>query len=146
MMKREMSKTSIQRELSVILDQDISLQELDDCISSCKKKKGVSEDLIQNEFLIFIACELRKSILNLFNQCLEHGIYPWTTSVVTPLHKKGSIYDLNNYRAIAVASNLGKLFAGILLQRLIKYRAEFNPDRANQFGFCQGALTADHIL
>ena len=45
-----------------------------------------------------------------------------------------------------MASNLGKLFAGILLQRLIKYRAEFNPDTANQLGFCQGAQTADHIL
>ena len=145
-MKPEMSHTSIQRELSDILDQDISLQELDDCISTCKKKKAVSEDLIPNEFLIFTGCELRKSILNLFNQCLENGVYPWTTSVVTPLHKKGSIYDPNNYRAIAVASNLGKLFAGILLQRLIKYRAEFNPDTANQLGFCQGAQTADHIL
>ena len=31
------------------------------------------------------------------------------TSLVTPLHKKGSLYDPDNYSAIAVASNIGKL-------------------------------------
>ena len=65
---------------------------------------------------------------------------------MTPLHKKGNIYDPNNYRAIAVASNVGKLFASILLQRLIKFRAETNPDTPNQLGFCKNAQTADHIL
>jgi len=84
--------------------------------------------------------------LNLFNHCLSTGTYPWSTSVVTPLHKKGSIYDPNNYRAIAVASNLGKLFASILLKRLIAYRSVHSPDTVNQLGFCQNATTSDHIL
>ena len=145
-MQHEMTKQSKQSGLSEILDRDISEQELEDCIASCKKKKAVSEDLIPNEFLHFCGVEMRRALLNLFNQCLSHGVYPWTTSVVTPLHKKGSIYDPNNYRAIAVASNLGKLFATILLKRLIIFRAKVEPDTPNQLGFCQGAQTADHIL
>ena len=60
--------------------------------------------------------------------------------------KKGNVCDPNNYRAIAVASNLGKLFAGIFLNRLIQFRSEVNPDTPNQLGFCKGAQTADHIL
>ena len=41
------------------------------------------------------------------------GCIPLDNFVVTPLHKKGNVYDPNNYRAIAVASNLGKLFSNI---------------------------------
>ena len=65
---------------------------------------------------------------------------------MTPLHKKGNVYDPNNYCAIAVASNLGKLFPGILLNRLIKFKSEVNPDTPNQLGFYKVAQTADHIL
>ena len=90
--------------------------------------------------------KMQSAILHLFNQCLSFGVYPWSTSVVTPLHKKGSLYDPNNYRAIAVASNIGKLFSSILLQRLISFRNLACPDTSNQLGFCKGAQTADHML
>ena len=145
-LQEEISKETQQRRLHETLDADITEEELESCIRTLKCGKAVSEDLISNEFLKSSGQTLRKAILNIFNQCLEFGVYPWGTSVVTPLHKKGSIYDPNNYRAIAVASNLGKLFASILLQRLIKFRAETNPDTPNQLGFCKEAQTADHIL
>ena len=106
----------------------------------------MSEDLIANEFLK-ASCPLALDALcHLFNECLKLGTYPWSTSLVTPLHKKGDIYDPNNYRAIAVASNLGKLFSSILLNRLVSYRSENFPDTLNQLGFCKGAQTSDHIL
>ncbi|KAL5256064.1 hypothetical protein ACHWQZ_G011320 [Mnemiopsis leidyi] len=145
-LQEEISKETHQRRLNETLDTDITEEELESCIRTLKCGKAVSEDLISNEFLKSSGQTMRKAILNIFNQCLEFGAYPWGTSVVTPLHKKGSIYDPNNYRAIAVASNLGKLFASILLQRLIKFRAETNPDTPNQLGFCKEAQTADHIL
>ena len=63
-----------------------------------------------------------------------------------PLHKKGDIYNPNNYRAIAVASNLGKLFSSILLQRLLSFRNSSCPDTFNQLGFCKQAQIADHSL
>lgn len=64
------------------------------------------------------------AVVNLFNECLRIGVYPWNTSNVTPLHKEGCVYDRNNYTDIAVSSNLGKfLSSGILLERLIKYKS-----------------------
>ena len=87
-----------------------------------------------------------RAVLHLFNQCLLHGAYPWITSLVTPLHKKGDTYNPNNYLAIAVTSNLGKLFSSILLMRLIAFRSMTNPDTPNQLGFCKNAQTADHTL
>ena len=132
--------------LSDILDGDISDVELLAAISNLKRGKAVSEDLVSNEFLKATGTKARQCIKHLFNECLRTGAYPWTTSIVTPLHKKGSLYDPNNYRAIAVASNMGKLFAGILLQRLIKFRSLKAPDTPNQLGFQKNAQTCDHIL
>ena len=96
--------------------------------------------------MLFSSNNLRESILRLFNECLRVEIYPWKTSIITPLHKKGSIYNPDNYRAIAIASNLGKLFASILLKRLIEFRHKNCPDTPNQLGFCKNAQTSDHIL
>ena len=45
-----------------------------------------------------------------------------------------------------MASNLGKAFSNILLQRLISFRQLSDPDTDNQLGFCQGAQTSDHIF
>ena len=144
-LKHDMRKQELSSELVEILDSCITLEEVNSCIAATKKKKAVAEDLISNEILKSSGKTLRLAILNVFNQCLNTGTYPWHTSVVTPLHKKGSVYDPNNYRAIAVASNLGKLFASILLKRLITFRSEYNPDTPNQLGFCQNAMTSDHI-
>ena len=145
-LKTDMTPDGNITRLNEVLDQDITAEELSNGIRSLRKNKAVSEDTISNEFLRSSGQNMQSAVLHLFNQCLSIGVYPWGTSVVTPLHKKGSIYDPNNYRAIAVASNLGKLFASILLNRLIEFRAEVKPDTPNQLGFCKGAQTADHIL
>ena len=89
---------------------------------------------------------IRNTVLKIFNACLHNGTYPWNTSYVTPLYKSGSIYDPNNYRAIAVGSSLGKLFSTILLGRLLSFREAHVPNPKNQFGFCAGGQTSDHIL
>jgi exonuclease III len=133
-------------ELSDILGESITLDELQNSIAFLKKGKAVAEDLVANEFLKASNQHTLSALLQLFNECLRLGVYPWNTSLVTPLHKKGSIYDPNNYRAIAVASNIGKLFSSILLNRLISFRSTAFPDTPNQLGFCKNAQTADHIL
>lgn len=128
------------------LNLPINTLELKNSIKSLKNGKAVAEDLVANEFLKNSSETVLAALLHLFNECLRLGVYPWSTSVVTPLHKKGSVYDPNNYRAIAVSSNLGKLFSNILLARLIKFRSTHRPDTANQLGFCKNAQTADHAL
>ena len=133
-------------ELDESLNDAISISELENVIAKLKRGKAASEDCIANEFLINSTVALRTAILNLFNACLTTGTYPWNIALVTPLHKKGDKYDRNNYRAIAVGSNLGKLFSSILLGRLISYRNSNCPDPVNQLGFCKYAQTSDHTF
>ena len=128
------------------LNCEFSSSELEFSISKLLNNKSVSEDLVSNEMLKSLGPDLRQLILTLFNACLVAGVYPWTNSITTPLHKKGDKQDPDNYRAITVGSCLGKLFSSMLLRRLTKFRAEVCPDPPNQLGFRPGAQCNDHIL
>ena len=136
----------LQDNISSALNVDITAEELEECIQKLKTNKAVSEDLISNDFLKNSSSNMCRALLKVFNACLHNGTYPWNTSYVTPLHKSGSIYDPNNYRAIAVGSSLGKLFSSILLGRLLSFREAHAPNPKNQLGFCAGGQTSDHIL
>ena len=129
-----------------ILNAPITNAELSKNVRGLKNGKSNGLDNISNEFLKASNGDLLKALTKLFNLCLEKGVYPWNTTVITPLHKKGDIYNPDNYRAIAVGSNLGKLFSSIMLERLIQFRKSRCPDTENQLGFCQQAQTADHLF
>ena len=66
--------------------------------------------------------------------------------LITLLHKKGNRGDPNNYRAIAVGSNLGNIFSSILLDRLITFRSTYCPDTSNQLRFVKEAQTSFHVF
>ena len=136
----------VEKEVDQILNDNITSAEIDKAIMKLKRGKASAEDAISNEFLIHSTSITRSVILKVFNECLKHGVYPWNTALITPLHKKGCKGDPNNYRAIAVGSNLGKLFSGILLERLMTFRTSFCPDTVNQLGFVKEAQTSDHIF
>ena len=131
---------------SDILNSHITKEEVQTVISSLKPGKASSFDQIANEILKSLTHENIDLLTKLFNHCFDSGIYPWNKSVITTLHKKGSKSNPDNYRAIAVSSNIGKLFSTILLNRLIDYRNLSCPDPINQLGFTKKAQTYDHIL
>jgi hypothetical protein len=67
-------------------------------------------------------------------------------ATLSPILKKGDASNLDNYRAIAVGSVLGKLYAVILDTRL-SVCAENSGWRAEgQAGFRPGKSTVDHVF
>ncbi len=128
------------------LNEPITTEEINTAIKSLKSGKASSTDMISNEILKTLNYNHRELLKNLFNTCFTKAIYPWNDSIISPLHKKGSRSDPDNYRAVAVSSVIGKLFSTILLERLIKFRAVTCPDPPNQLGFTKKAQTYDHIL
>ena len=133
-------------EPSPILNDPIIISEVKSCISSLKPGKASSLDMICNEILKGLNDVNVSLLTGLFNMCLSSGTYPWNVNIITPLHKKDSKDDPDNYRAVAVGSVIRKLFATILLNRLITYRNIECPDPPNQLGFTKKAQTYDHIL
>ena len=91
----------------------------------------------------------KKIFLRIFNSILQNGatLKNWATSLLVPIHKKGSEDDPSNYRGIALISCLAKLFYSILNNRLLKYCIEEKILSDTQLGFLPGNRTSDaHII
>ena len=129
-----------------ILNDPITLAELTNATKQLKKGKSCSTDQITNEMLQNLTPLCTKAILKTFNHSLTSGLYPWHTSVITPIFKSGNPFSPDNYRAIAVGSCMGKLFSSILLDRMLHFKNLYCPDPKEQLGFCKGAQTNDHIF
>ena len=128
------------------LNAPFNREEMDACIRRLKTGKASSFDMVSNEIIKAFTSNTRDVLVNLFNVCLKTGSYLWNDNVVTPIHKKGSRTDPDNYRAISVCSCIGKLLSTMLLDRLISHRSANSPDPPNQCGFTKGNQCADHIL
>ena len=120
------------------LDALITLNELTVVITRLKNGKAFVEDLISIEFLKSSNEPLLKAILHLFNQCLQLGVYPWSTSLVTPLHRKGDLYTLINIErsqspATLVSSSLNSSVASPYFQK------DISPRHTKSFRFCKNA-------
>ena len=93
--------------------------------------------------MIFLSSEDRYW-RNLFNKIYDAGYFPeeWSEAYIIPLHKKGSLNDVQNYNGISLLSTLGKLFT-----RVLSYWADsyFVLTEA-QAGFRPGMSTADNIF
>ncbi|KAL1448062.1 hypothetical protein WDU94_013884 [Cyamophila willieti] len=82
------------------------------------------------------------------NLSLKQGIFPdiYKTAIITAIFKKGIRSDLQNYRPIAVLSNLGKILEKIVNTRLEEYIGQNNIIHDRQFGFRRGLGTEDALL
>lgn len=107
--------------------------------------KAPGEDGITNEILKACLDHVIEAITNLFNNILTEEIIPqqWTSSTIILLHKKGSKTEINNYRPISLISNLYKIFAKVILNRISSVLDENQP--REQAGFRSDFSTIDHI-
>ena len=64
---------------------------------------------------------------------------------ITPVFKKGSRSDIDNYRPVSVLSNFSKLFEKAMYHRLYNYLEEFKILYPLQFGFREKCSTT-HAL
>ena len=87
--------------------------------------------------------------MKLFTFILFSGKTPneWSIGMIKPIYKqKGSCYDPNNYRGITILSCFGKLFTGVINNRLVEYFDEDTTIGPEQAGFRAGHSTVDHVF
>ena len=126
----------------------IQESEVQSAISALKSGKAAGKDLILNEMIKTGSSQLLPILTKLFNQLLTSGTFPqpWRFNSLTPLYKKGDRHSPENYRGIAVCSNISKLFCSVLQKRLVKYLDHENIIPPNQIGYKKKSRTSDHIL
>ena len=99
----------------------------------------------------FFKCTMEFTVpylTTVFNSILTTGNIPddWGKSIICPLHKKGSVYDPNNFRGISLIDTVCKIFTNILVKRLDKWTEKFNVIHESQAGFRQKYSTIDNIF
>lgn len=108
-----------------------------------KNGKAAGESGIVAELLKAGRCILIRKLLALFTQVWEQEIVPedWRCGTVIPLHKKGDKLNLDNYRGITLMDVVGKVFSGIVRNRIEQC---FNSKLAEeQAGFRRGRGCVD---
>lgn len=98
-------------------------------------------------------CEyLLKPYHRLLNKIYSQGVVPeqWKTSRILPLHKKGKINQMENYRPISNLCAGSKVFERLVLQRVLEINEQAESDLTgeNQHGFKKNrsTITASQAL
>ena len=131
-----------------MLDCPISETELRKVILSLKSNKSPGIDGLISEIFKCSFENMSPLLLRLFNMIFIGGVYPacWSEGVITPIHKKGSLDETNNYRGIALINTLSKIYSHILNNRLLNWASEQNKISEFQFGFQKNKSTVDCIF
>ena len=84
----------------------------------------------------------------LFNHVLNTGLYPdtWCEGLINPLHKRESPTLPDNYRKISITPAIGKLFDGILNNRLQFAKECLSMGDPFQNGFKPNSCAIDNIF
>ena len=98
----------------------ITKQEYLSAVAKIKNNKSPGPDGIPNEFHKMFSKELSAFLITVFNECFDKGTITFSQkiSVVALIHKKGSKYDLKNYRPISLTCTDYKILAQILADRM----------------------------
>ena len=131
-----------------ICNSPITEEEIKTHLRKLKNRKAAGADGIPGEFLKYAADELCDPLLLIYNSIFDRGDWPtkWSEGIISPIHKKASINDPDNYRKITVMSALGKVLESILNARLAFRNIALDMDDPYQFGFKENARTTDNIF
>ena len=138
-------------ELQVMFDElncDVTNSEI---LKACKELslgRSGGPDCVLNEFFKYGIDHLICYLSGLFNTILNTGYFPkkWTEGFIVPLHKKGDLNQVDNYRGITLLSTLSKLFTRILNNRLVGWAERYHIYVEAQSGFRKSMGTIDNIF
>lgn len=109
-------------------------------------KKGTGPDGVHPLVLKHCSSLIYKPLTAIFNESLQSGIFPdcWKRSSITPVFKKGTRSNIENYRCIAKLPTIAKFFESLInakLQSMVKNRIV-----PNQHGFMRGRSTTTNLM
>ena len=135
-------------QIDLVLNSNINIQEVRDMVRKLKNNKAPGLDMISAELLKNIDERFYHVFVHLFNKILKNGDFPeeWAIGIIVLLFKGGDKSKLDNYRGITLLSIFGKLFIGVLLQRLQNVVLNFQILHENQIAYRKGYQTSDHIF
>ena len=104
---------------------------------SLDPSKATGYDNIPARLLIDGASVITKPLCHIINLSLQSGIFPEALKIakVTPVFKKGSPYDTNNYRPISILPTLSKILEKVVYKQLESFLEKHALIFKHQYGF-----------
>lgn len=125
----------------------ISTDDIVSALKSMKSGKAAGYDRITVEMLKSGEGVVASLLYCLFNMCWKQGKVPsdWCKAVIVPLYKgKGSQQDCKNYRGISLLSVVGKLYAKVIIRKVMSETERKIWDV--QAGFRKGMGCSDQVF
>lgn len=126
----------------------VSEEEVRRLICSVSSKNSAGFDGIPSSLLAKVVDYISYPLMILINLSFQDGIFPTMLkkSLIIPIHKKGDINLITNYRGIALLSAFSKIYEKSFHARLTVHleREDILTDR--QFGFRKGLSTQNAVL
>ncbi|KAL1447442.1 hypothetical protein WDU94_006619 [Cyamophila willieti] len=112
-----------------------------------QNKSSYGQDTIPLTILRSSIVPIASHLAHIFNTSFSDGKFPndFKGSIVTPLHKKGSTFDLGNYRPISLLNSFSKILEKLVYARLSSFLHTHNILIEEQYGFRTGRSTSDAI-
>ena len=131
-----------------ITDIDFTEQDIIDAIDELKNTLSSGPDGLAAIFLKKCKTSLSKPLYYLWRKCLDQGITPCKLkdAHIIPIHKGGSMDDLNNYRPISLLSIFDKLIEKLMHKQLYEFLEKNNVLFKNQYGFRKRNNTTYAVL
>ena len=131
-----------------ILNAPIAMEEVDYCIRRLKLGKAPGIDRLTPEIFKNCPFVVKEMMCKLFNAILNEGVFPadWARGIIAPIHKKGDVDCVGNYRGITLLPIIGKIFRNILDNRFHAWLEENSPIVDEQAGFRKTYCTSDNIF
>ena len=127
---------------------EINDDEILKIVKSMKISYSQADDKFSNFFVKQSIRFLLKPLTHCINLSLCHGIFPncLKTTKIVPIHKNGSINDINNYRPISIISTFSKIIEKVVHSQIIKFFNKHSIISESQYGFKQNSSTELAIL
>ena len=112
-------------------------QEVEEILRTLKTDKASGPDGLSNRILKELSHELSSPLCSLFNKSLSLGKFPspYKDANVTPVHKKGDLSIVSNYRPISLLNSVAKLFEKLVFKYLYNHLQDNNMLSSLQSGF-----------
>ena len=128
------------------LDEEPTLTEVEISIKQLASGKAAGADGIPPDIYKHGGAAIRKQLLSLYKQCWMEGAIPQDFKDADLVHlykNKGDSKVCDNHRGISLLSIAGKIYARILLNRLMEHIQAIGLIPESQNGFMPGRSTID---
>ena len=136
------------RSFNQISSLSITEEDLLQRLSQLNTSKTTGPDKIHSWILKEGRYGLCKPLSMLYNLSLKCGKLPteWKQALVTPIFKKGSRYDPNNYRPVSLTSQVCKVLKSFILSSISQFFTQNKLITQHQHGFTSGRSCLTNLL